>query len=179
MKVDLRVARIVAADEVPEARKLVRLTLSLGGDQQRNVFAGIKSAYRTGRTARSPRRHGRQPRTAPNEIRPQRRHGDRLRPRWRPDLPAVTRFRCRARTAYPLTTRKKNGIYRQQIQRKVSQKPKMPRKIYLSHLNQIDDAIVDRVFSSAFAHFFSHDRICERTVSKLKKGCVTTSILIA
>jgi len=47
MKVDLRVARIVAADEVPEARKLVRLTLSLGGDQQRNVFAGIKSAYRT------------------------------------------------------------------------------------------------------------------------------------
>ena len=46
MKIDLRVARIVAADEVPEARKLIRLTLSLGGDQQRQVFAGIKSAYK-------------------------------------------------------------------------------------------------------------------------------------
>jgi methionyl-tRNA synthetase len=44
-KVDLRVARIVAAEEVPKAKKLVKLTLSLGGDQRRTVFAGIKSAY--------------------------------------------------------------------------------------------------------------------------------------
>ncbi len=44
-KSDLRVARIVAANEVPEARKLVQLTLNLGGDETRNVFAGIKSAY--------------------------------------------------------------------------------------------------------------------------------------
>ncbi len=34
-KVDLRVARVVAAEEVPKAKKLVKLTLSLGGDQQR------------------------------------------------------------------------------------------------------------------------------------------------
>ncbi|MEM7600713.1 MAG: methionine--tRNA ligase [Verrucomicrobiota bacterium] len=45
LKPDLRVARIVEANEVPEARKLVQLTLSLGGDERRNVFAGIKSAY--------------------------------------------------------------------------------------------------------------------------------------
>jgi len=44
-KVDLRVARVVAADEVPEARKLIKLTLGLGGDSTRQVFAGIKSAY--------------------------------------------------------------------------------------------------------------------------------------
>ncbi|MEM1442580.1 MAG: methionine--tRNA ligase, partial [Verrucomicrobiota bacterium] len=44
-KTDLRVARIIEANEVPEARKLVQLTLSLGGDETRNVFAGIKSAY--------------------------------------------------------------------------------------------------------------------------------------
>ena len=44
-KVDLRVARVLAAEEVPEAKKLLRLTLSLGGGQTRNVFAGIKSAY--------------------------------------------------------------------------------------------------------------------------------------
>ena len=45
MKPDLRVARIVEAKDVPEARKLIQLTLSLGGDERRNVFAGIKSAY--------------------------------------------------------------------------------------------------------------------------------------
>ncbi len=45
-KIDLRVARIVMAEEVPEARKLLHLTLSLGGDVTKNVFAGIKSAYK-------------------------------------------------------------------------------------------------------------------------------------
>ena len=44
-KVDLRIARVLEAEEVPEARKLLRLTLSLGGNERRNVFAGIKSAY--------------------------------------------------------------------------------------------------------------------------------------
>lgn len=44
-KLDLRVVRIIDAAEVPEARKLVRLTLSLGGDETRQVFAGIKAAY--------------------------------------------------------------------------------------------------------------------------------------
>ena len=45
-KVDLRIARVVAAENVPEANKLLKLTLSLGGDVTRNVFAGIKSAYK-------------------------------------------------------------------------------------------------------------------------------------
>jgi methionyl-tRNA synthetase len=44
-KVDLRVARIVAAEQVPEARKLLKLTVSLGGDVRKTVFAGIKAAY--------------------------------------------------------------------------------------------------------------------------------------
>ncbi|MFT4514478.1 MAG: methionyl-tRNA synthetase [Planctomycetota bacterium] len=44
-KVDLRVAEILAANEVPEARKLLQLTLGLGGDVTRNVFAGIKGTY--------------------------------------------------------------------------------------------------------------------------------------
>ncbi|MGF1642599.1 MAG: methionine--tRNA ligase [Thiotrichales bacterium] len=43
-KVDLRVARIIHAEAVEGADKLVRLTLDLG-DETRNVFAGIKSAY--------------------------------------------------------------------------------------------------------------------------------------
>lgn len=44
-KVDLRVARVVGAEAVPEANKLLKLTLSLGGDERRVVFAGIKAAY--------------------------------------------------------------------------------------------------------------------------------------
>jgi len=44
-KVDLRVARVLAAEELPEAKKLIKLTLSLGGGVTRTVFAGIKSAY--------------------------------------------------------------------------------------------------------------------------------------
>ncbi|HLQ36207.1 MAG TPA: methionine--tRNA ligase subunit beta, partial [Planctomycetota bacterium] len=44
-KIDLRIARVVGAAEVPEAKKLLWLTLSLGGTETRNVFAGIKGAY--------------------------------------------------------------------------------------------------------------------------------------
>ena len=45
MKVDLRVARVIHAEHVEEARKLLKLTLGLGGGVQRQVFAGIKAAY--------------------------------------------------------------------------------------------------------------------------------------
>ena len=44
MKVDLRIARIEAAEAVDGADKLLRLTLDLG-DEKRNVFAGMKAAY--------------------------------------------------------------------------------------------------------------------------------------
>jgi len=44
-KVDLRVARVVNAEHIPEANKLLKLTVSLGGDTTRTIFAGIKAAY--------------------------------------------------------------------------------------------------------------------------------------
>jgi methionyl-tRNA synthetase len=44
-KVDLRVARVLSAEEVPEARKLLKLTVSLGGDTTRTIFAGIKGHH--------------------------------------------------------------------------------------------------------------------------------------
>ena len=44
-KVDLRIARITAADHVEGADKLLQLTLDLGELGSRQVFAGIKSAY--------------------------------------------------------------------------------------------------------------------------------------
>jgi methionyl-tRNA synthetase len=46
-KLDLRVARIIAADLVDGADKLLRLKLDLGGET-RTVFAGIRAAYEPG-----------------------------------------------------------------------------------------------------------------------------------
>ena len=43
-KLDLRVAKIVAANHVEGADKLIQLTLDIG-IEQRNIFAGIKKAY--------------------------------------------------------------------------------------------------------------------------------------
>ena len=45
-KIDLRVAKIVDCDEVEGSTKLLRLTLDLGEGRTRNVFSGIKSAYK-------------------------------------------------------------------------------------------------------------------------------------
>ena len=44
-KIDLRVARIINAEHVEGADKLLKLTLDIGEAQPRTVFAGIKSAY--------------------------------------------------------------------------------------------------------------------------------------
>ena len=44
-KIDLRIAKIIKAEHVKKANKLLQLTLDLG-DEQRNVLAGIKSAYK-------------------------------------------------------------------------------------------------------------------------------------
>ncbi|ANN76152.1 methionine--tRNA ligase [Bordetella flabilis] len=45
-KIDLRVARIVNCEEVEGSTKLLRLTLDVGEGRHRNVFSGIKSAYK-------------------------------------------------------------------------------------------------------------------------------------
>jgi methionyl-tRNA synthetase len=45
-KVDLRIARITAAEPVDGSDKLLKLTLDLGEGRPRQVFSGIKSAYR-------------------------------------------------------------------------------------------------------------------------------------
>ncbi len=45
LKVKLRVARILKAEHVEGADKLLQLTLDIGGGETRNVFAGIKARY--------------------------------------------------------------------------------------------------------------------------------------
>jgi methionyl-tRNA synthetase len=45
-KLDLRIAKIVNAETVDGSDKLLKLTLDVGEERHRTVFAGIKSAYR-------------------------------------------------------------------------------------------------------------------------------------
>lgn len=44
-KVDLRVVKIIEAESVPEADKLLKLKVDLGNGETKQIFAGIKSAY--------------------------------------------------------------------------------------------------------------------------------------
>lgn len=44
-KVDMRIAKIVSAEHVEGAEKLLKLMLDIGEEKPRQVFAGIKSAY--------------------------------------------------------------------------------------------------------------------------------------
>ena len=44
-KIDLRIAKIVAAERVEGSTKLLRLTLDIGESRPRNVFSGIASAF--------------------------------------------------------------------------------------------------------------------------------------
>ena len=44
----MRIARIVTAEHVEGAEKLLKLTLDIGETTPRTVFAGIKSAYEPG-----------------------------------------------------------------------------------------------------------------------------------
>jgi methionyl-tRNA synthetase len=46
LKVDLRIAKIVNAEHIEGSDKLLRLTLDVGEGKHRNVFSGIKSAYK-------------------------------------------------------------------------------------------------------------------------------------
>ena len=45
IKLDLRIAKIIKAEPVEEADKLLRLELDLGELGKKNVFAGMKKAY--------------------------------------------------------------------------------------------------------------------------------------
>src|SRR5690606_35193945 len=44
MKVDLRVAKVLAAEKVPNSRKLIKLSIDVG-TEQRTLVAGIAEAY--------------------------------------------------------------------------------------------------------------------------------------
>ena len=74
-KVDLRVARVIAAEDVPDAKKLLKLTLSLGGGTTKNRLRRHQGSVQAGRLGRPARRLRGQSRPAQDEVRRQRRHG--------------------------------------------------------------------------------------------------------
>ena len=44
MRIDLRVAKVLSAERVPNSRKLIKMTVDLG-TEQRTIVAGIAEAY--------------------------------------------------------------------------------------------------------------------------------------
>jgi hypothetical protein len=87
---------------VEGADKLLRLTLDIG-DEQRNVFSGIKSAYPTRPSWMAPDHDGRQPQAPEDEVRHVRRHGDGGRPWRRRNLPAEPGQRRQAGSAHQVS----------------------------------------------------------------------------
>ena len=104
--VDLRVALIIKAEAVEGADKLLRLTLDIG-DEQRNVFSGIKSAYPD-----PSKLDGRLTMMIANlkprkmKFRHFRRHGDGGRPWRRRNLPAEPGQRREAGPTHQVTSEK-------------------------------------------------------------------------
>lgn len=47
-KVELRIAKIISAEEVPGAEKLLKLQIDLGNSEKRQIVAGIKKQYQAG-----------------------------------------------------------------------------------------------------------------------------------
>ena len=73
-KLDLRIAKILAAETVEGADKLLKLTLDIG-DGQRTVFAGIRSAYAPEQLRRTPDAGAGESQAAQDALRHFRRHG--------------------------------------------------------------------------------------------------------
>ena len=107
-KIDLRIARIVNAEHVDGADKLLKLTLDIGEARQRTVFAGIKSAYEPatliGRlTPMVANLAPRKMKFGLSEGHGARRHGDRHEGAGSRHLPARPRPRRRAGDARQMT----------------------------------------------------------------------------
>jgi methionyl-tRNA synthetase len=94
-RIDLRIARIVDAELVADADKLLKLTLDIGVEQ-RTVFAGIRSVYTPKELIGRLTVMVAKPRSAQDALRRIAGHGPRRR-RWRRDLPARPRFRRSSR----------------------------------------------------------------------------------
>ncbi|MFA6078281.1 MAG: methionine--tRNA ligase subunit beta [Candidatus Omnitrophota bacterium] len=46
IKIELKIAKIIEAVEMPETNKLLKLKIDLGGEEKRQIVAGIKKTYK-------------------------------------------------------------------------------------------------------------------------------------
>ncbi len=46
LKIELKIAKIIEAKEMPDTSKLLRLKIDLGGEEKRQIVAGIKKTYK-------------------------------------------------------------------------------------------------------------------------------------
>ena len=82
MKVDLRTAKVLTAEKVPNSRKLVKLTIDVG-TEQRTLVAGIAGSLRAGGARRPDDRHRLQPQAREADGDRVERDGARRKPRGR------------------------------------------------------------------------------------------------
>ena len=95
-KVDLRIARIVNAEQVEGSDKLLRLTLDVGEGTHAQCLLRHQERLPARRPDRQADGGGGQPRAAQDEVRPQRGHGARRQPRRREGAPGPVRARTLA-----------------------------------------------------------------------------------
>ena len=82
MKVELRTAKVLSAEKVPNSRKLVKLTIDVG-TEQRTLVAGIAEAYEPEQLVGRTDRHGLQSETGQADGHRVERHGPRRQSRRR------------------------------------------------------------------------------------------------
>ena len=82
MKVDLRVAKVLTAEKVPNSRKLVKLSIDVG-TEQRTLVAGIAEAYEPEQLVGRHDRDRLQPEAGEADGHRVERHGARRQPRRR------------------------------------------------------------------------------------------------
>ena len=75
MKVELRAAKILAAEAVPKSKKLIRLSVDVGEAEPRTIVAGIAEGYQPADLPGTHDRHRRQPEAGQADGHRVERHG--------------------------------------------------------------------------------------------------------
>jgi hypothetical protein len=99
LRIDLRVAKVLDAQLITGADKLLKLHLDVGDLGERQIFAGIRSAYDPASARRPAHRRGRESRAAQDALRHLGGHDARRRSGRRGHLRIVSRYGRRARHA--------------------------------------------------------------------------------
>ncbi len=109
MKVELRVAKVLAAERVPKSKKLLKLLVDTGADQ-RTIVAGHRRGVRARGARRAHHRHRVQPEAGEADGHRVERHGAGRQPGRRQAGPGQLRRAAPAGIAGPVSTSRCSGI---------------------------------------------------------------------